>query len=272
MSSLQKQRIGIHGVPRSGTSWLGEIINSSPQVIYKYQPLFSYELKNFLDLNSDKKRIDEFFLKLENTKSDFLDQVENKSQGIKPAFRKSEATHIVYKEVRYHHLINHLLQTDKTLKIIAIIRSPMAVINSWLNSPREFRKDLGWNEMEEWENAQSKNCGREEEFFGYRKWKEAAEIFIKLSEEYSDRFLLISYSGLIKDTEILTREIFSFSELEITSQTLDFIKDSRTLNKPDTYSVYKSRDTDEDWKKSLNKEIIDKITRDLSGTGLQKYL
>ena len=34
------------GVPRSGTSWFGELFNSSPRVAYRFQPLFSYAFKD----------------------------------------------------------------------------------------------------------------------------------------------------------------------------------------------------------------------------------
>ncbi len=37
--------IVIHSVLCSGSSWLGEIINSSPNVLYQFQPLFSHEFQ-----------------------------------------------------------------------------------------------------------------------------------------------------------------------------------------------------------------------------------
>lgn len=45
-------------------------------------------------------------------------------------FEKNEITHIVYKEVRYHHIIKNLLLKDSSIKIIGIIRNPLATINS----------------------------------------------------------------------------------------------------------------------------------------------
>lgn len=44
--------IAIFGVPRSGTSWLGQLFNSSERVAYRYQPLFSYAFKGRLNENS----------------------------------------------------------------------------------------------------------------------------------------------------------------------------------------------------------------------------
>lgn len=40
-------KIAIHSVPRSGSTWLGEILNSSANVKYCFQPLFSYKFKEF---------------------------------------------------------------------------------------------------------------------------------------------------------------------------------------------------------------------------------
>ena len=45
-------KVAIHGVPRSGTTWLGSIFDSSPNVIYRNQPLFSYAFKSYLSEHS----------------------------------------------------------------------------------------------------------------------------------------------------------------------------------------------------------------------------
>ena len=55
-------KIALHSVPRSGSTWLGEILNSSENVKYCFQPLFSYKFKNFLDERSSKDDINNFFL------------------------------------------------------------------------------------------------------------------------------------------------------------------------------------------------------------------
>ena len=45
------KRIAIHSAPRSGSSWLGQILNSSPKVCFRFQPLFSYAFKDYLNDN-----------------------------------------------------------------------------------------------------------------------------------------------------------------------------------------------------------------------------
>jgi hypothetical protein len=269
---MNKQRIAIHGVPRSGTTWLGEIINSSPNVRYKYQPLFSYELKGFLNANSSLSEIDKFFYHLDEIESPFLDQEKGKEQGIIPVFTKDIITHIAYKEVRYHHLLKNLLSKDSEIKVVGIIRNPLATINSWINSPREFRKDLGWTDVDQWRFADKKNANKVEEFNGFERWKEVALLFHELENTYPNRFLTISYSQLIKSTFNETKRLFDFCNLEIKSQTIKFIDDSREIDKNTTYSVYKKKIHDDDWINKLNKEIIAGVIQEIENTELKKYL
>ena len=83
-------KVALHSVPRSGSSWLGEILNSSPETKYCYQPLFSYELKSFLDENSNTKTIQHFFDKLSNTEDDFILQKEARKNNRLPIFKKEQ--------------------------------------------------------------------------------------------------------------------------------------------------------------------------------------
>ena len=98
-------RVAVHGVPRSGTSWIGEILNSSPHTIYRFQPLFSYAMKGALTECSPLKEIDSFFRTLESIEDDFINQTEKRQTGQFPKFSKGTPSHIVYKEVRYMNIL-----------------------------------------------------------------------------------------------------------------------------------------------------------------------
>lgn len=265
-------KIGIHGVPRSGTSWLGQILNSSPQVLYKFQPLFSYELKGFLNEQSTRTDIDRFFDLLQSTRSVFLDQTDQIQKGIVPAFSKEPITHVVYKEVRYHHLLEQMLTVHPGIRIVGIIRNPLAVLASWFASPREFRRDLGWLEKEEWRFAHKKNEGRAEEFFGYEKWKETALIFGHLANKFPDRFYLLRYSDLLMNTDTEISKLFRFCGLDVGHQTESFIKNSRSVAMNDAYAVFKLKQTDDTWKQSLDDRIVQSVREDLAQSPLYKYL
>lgn len=270
MTELRK--IAVHGVPRSGTSWLGEILNSSPHSIYKYQPLFSYALKGFLNEESSTRQIENFWDLLENTKDDFMDQVESRSQLKLPTFEKSESTHIVYKEVRYHHILRNMLGRDEKMLLVAVLRNPLAIISSWIQAPREFRRDLGWKPIEEWRFAQIKNCDRPEEFFGYEKWKQATRIFLELKKMFPDRVIMCPYEKMVADTIHETERLFEFTGLKLTSQTLQFLSDSSERQNEDAYSVFKVERTVDKWKEHLDSEIAAAIITDMKRSRLLDLL
>jgi hypothetical protein len=257
------QKIALHSVPRSGSSWLGKILDSSPDILYKYQPLFSYALKSFLNKNSTKEEIDLFFKKLTKKKDDFLDQKSEKKDGIIPEFQKSaKPTILVYKEVRYHYILSNLLFKDKEVKVIGLIRNPFSVIYSWLKAPKEFKAELGWKTEQEWKFAPSKNQNKPEEFNGYEKWKEVSYLFLQLKEQYPGRFYLLSYEDLIQNPFAETSKLFEFANLEFSEQTQEFLKDSTSRNDKDPYSVYKTKDRIMDWENKLPEYIIQEIKND----------
>lgn len=269
---MKNNKIAIHGVPRSGTTWLGEIFNSSPNVKYLYQPLFSYAHKAYLNENSTVEQINDFFNRLRFCTDSFTNQLDTRKDSKLPNFEKSQLNHIVYKEVRYHNIIEHLLNTDPELQVCLIIRNPLAVISSWLKAPREFRGDLGWKIDEEWRAAAKKNLGLAEEYHGYYKWKEAAFLFIKLKKMFSDRVYLLKYSDLVRDTEVSVSQLFDFFHIKLYEQTLGFIENSKNKSNEDAYSVYRTKSSDDNWKSGLPGEIINEVVDDLKGSPLEKYL
>ncbi len=264
-------KIAIHGVPRSGTTWLGSIFDSSTNVAYRFQPLFSYTHKSLLDDKSSKEKINRFFNDILNTNDEFVLQKEAIKKGLVPEFKKENITHIVYKEVRYHHILQNLLDKDPYIKVIGMVRNPKSVIASWYLAPKEFRKEE-WNILEEWEHAKKKNLNRKEEFNGYLKWKEAVLMFLELKKMYPDRFYLLKYDELLKNTYSVTERLFAFCQIELKEQTINFIHESKKIDKSgDAYAVYRKNQTDDKWRTTLPQEIIDEIDMDLKGTHLDQF-
>ncbi len=266
------KRIAIHSVPRSGSTWLGSIFDSSPNVLYKYQPLFSYALKGSLTPESSTEEIKVFFSKLEQTEDVFIEQKEAKEKGIVPKFHKESLSTIVYKEVRYNNILKNLLLKDEEIKIIGLIRNPLAVLSSWYKAPREFRKDLGWKFEEEWRFAEKKNQNKPEEFFGYEKWKQTAHLFEQLNKEYPERFYLVKYEDLLNKTEETVKQLFNFSNLNYTKQTEEFINASKNKHNDDVYSVFKIKTDNNNLQKFLPQQIIEEVNKDLKIGSMEKYI
>lgn len=266
------QKIAIHSVPRSGSTWLGNIFNSHPHVCFKLQPLFSYAFKNYLHENSTSEEIQSFFGEIASSEDSFINQVEGIKKGIVPKFiKEAECSHVCYKEVRYHHILPNLMEKNRELRLILLVRNPLAVIYSWQNAPKEFRKDQGWDFENEWQFAASKNLNRREEYNGYEKWKEATRLFLELEKKYPQRTLLVTYANLISETEQTVKILFDFTNLEMAEETFNFLINSRKLNNSDAYSVYKNRKADDSWHR-LPAHIKNHVLNDLKGTVLEKFL
>lgn len=267
--------VSIHGVPRSGTSWLGQIFNKHSNVVYKFQPLFSYHFKDRLSINSTPSAIKTFLDDLYAINDDdfiagrWPKPADDPIPGI--TFYKREVPEImVIKEVRYHHLIELLINSLPEIKIVGIIRNPCAVINSWLQSPKEFHKE--WDRMAEWFHAPSKNQGKIEEYFGYSKWKELALAFLDFEQRYPEKIFLVQYEQLVTKPVKTMEKAFSFCGLNMEDQVLNFIKESQNLHIDDPYAVFKSPSVKDKWRQTLDQRIIDTISSDLQGTKLDRFL
>lgn len=268
------RKVAIHSAPRSGSTWLGQIFNSHPDVAYRFQPLFSFAFKDQLSEKSSLTEINQFYEDLLESQDKFLLQIEEESMsGRSLYFEKSlNPTHIAYKEVRYHHILENLLQKDPDIIVIGLVRNPLAVISSWLKSPREFRTDLGWGMMDQWRSASEKNRGRVEEYYGFDKWKETSLLFLKLSEKYPENFYLLKYNDLLVDAVLHISDLFSFCGLEMKKSTLSFIKESRNKNDEGEYSVFKSHIIDNEWEKQLDHRIVEEVNKELFNTELEQFI
>jgi Sulfotransferase domain len=270
-SRSMKTITGIHGVPRSGTSWLAQIFNASPGVSLKFQPLFSYAFKDFINLDSSANDIVEFLNNIADSQDAFINMNDPEIHKNYPVFNKlKERPHLIFKHVRYHYLIEHFLENNPKIKFVLIIRNPLSVLSSWKNAPREFKPE--WNFDKEWLKAEQKNQNRPEEYFGYLKWKEAANLFNALALQYPERVTICQYSNLLTSTIEEINRLMHFTGVELDSQIIDFIEESKHKTISGHNSVYRKKSGDDAWKREIDIEIQQYIFNDLKGGPLEVYL
>lgn len=265
--------VSLHGVPRSGTSWLGKIFGTHSDVAYRFQPLFSYRFKDRITVSTTKEEIQAFLHDLYEVKDDdfILGKWLKVEEPDMPVLQKQAFPSVmVMKEVRYHHLVEKLLSAIDAMQVVGIVRNPCAVINSWFQAPREFKKE--WDPFAEWRYAPSKNQGKIEEFNGFEKWKEVALLFLDLQERYPERFLLIQYEQLVEHPIDVMENVFSFVGLRMEEQVKDFIKASQASHVDDAYALYKSPHVKDRWKQELDHRISREIVAELKGTRLERFL
>ena len=263
--------IAIQSVPRSGSSWLGQIFKSSPRVEFRFQPLFSYAFKGRLGPASSAEEIRRFFEDIQATTDDFVLQKDRSIHGDYPELEeRSEVTHLVMKEVRYNHIVRNMVEQLPELKVIGLVRHPCAVLDSWIHAPREFKPE--WTVEEQWRSGALKNQGRPEEFFGYDKWKEVAELFVELEASRPDQMKVVRYADLNADPIATVKDLFSFCGLECGPETESFIRASRSKEGTDANSVYRLERPDDAWKARLPGHISETIIADLMEGPLARFL
>jgi len=265
-----KEIIVIAGAPRSGTSWLAQIIDSCPSVRHRFQPIFSYAFKNAVSLESTKDEFNQFFTGIYNSDDEFMCRTKEKNEGIYPTFSKNESPEVLaFKNVRYHYLLEKMLKNFSNLKVVGIVRHPCATINSWITTPREFPSDA--DPMKEWQYAECRNTGPEE-YWGFEKWKEVSFLFLKLKEKFPDQFYLLRYNDLVDDSIETTKDLFKFLNLDYSNLTNDFLISCHEKHDENSYSVFKDKSVKEKWKGELCEEIQDGILKSIKGTELEDFL
>jgi len=261
----------IAGVPRSGTSWLGQIVDSSPEVAYRFQPFFSYAFKDAVQIDSLRHEYEEFFKGLYQSDDVFLLQTDKRQDGQYPVFRENPSPScLAFKTCRYQYLIPKMLGLFPNLVLIGIVRHPCGAINSWLKNPSEFPATA--DQLAEWRFGACKNLGRSEEFFGFYKWKEVAHLYLDLQQKYPDRVLVVHYDKLVENTWPVVNRIFSFAGLQISEQTRSFIAQCQSTHVETSYSVFRNRSVKDKWRTELAHSIRDEILFDLKGTRLEVFL
>lgn len=256
--------VALYGVPRSGTSWLGEILDSCPDAIFRFQPLFSYRFKNRITTESTTEDMEQFFKELYNEDSDdFLNRTDKRDSGAYPCFEKKETkpSILAYKEGRYCYTIPLLLQRYENIHIIGIVRNPYDVLESWMNAPSEYKPE--WDIYKEWEFAASKNEYRPDNYYGYYKWKEFLKLNVDMRKIYPDKFITVRYEDLEEDAEKVVKELFAFVGMPFTEQTRAFLEASQSKTVDDAYGVYREKGQERMRKVYLPEDIKKKIALDL---------
>lgn len=266
-----KHVVVIAGAPRSGTSWLGQIIDSSPDVAYRFQPLFSYAFKDAVNIDSTKEEYERFFKGIYESSDNFLLQTDKRKAGLYPMLtKKRHPEYLAFKTCRYQYLLSKMLQYFDNLKLVGIIRHPCAVISSWLKNPKEFPQ--GANPRKEWRFGACKNNGKEEEFFGFYKWKEVAQLYLDFKDKYPEKVYLVKYEELVEKPIELSKSIFDFIGSKFTVQTESFLNSCHSVHKEGPYSVFKDRSVKDLWRTELDPYIRDEIIQDIRNTRLEMFL
>jgi hypothetical protein len=248
--------VAIFGCPRSGTSWLGQLYNSQEAVLYRYQPLFAYEFKDWFGVHGlTLPALARFHVALAEAKSDFV------LTDLRPP-KHAAPTHLVWKEVRFHRLMAPLMDLPGGLdRLVYLYRRPEDVLNSWYQAPKEFR--AGQDIFAEYLYAPSKNIDPSE-FNGFAKWKESMQLALSLRARHPGRVKLVSYERLRAEPLIELQRLFDDVGLALTPQVREFAALSTSRQDDGAYSVFRSERTP----MRLPAAIADEVSNDAEALAL----
>lgn len=263
--------IALMGMPRSGTSWISQIFDSSPDTRFRLSPLFSYQYKNYLNESSTRE---EWLYVLQGSyesENEFMNQTERRRNKQYPDYfkKKDNPEILVIKDTRFHNLAHRILKLLSDAKIIVIVRNPCAMLYSWSNAPREF--PAGADLMKEWRSGNCRKTGYGE-FWGFQDWKETTLMYLEMERREPDRCRIIRYENLVDDPVGVTRHLFNFCGLEFTLATEKFLQDCHQRHDPSEYAVFKDPSVKDAWKGNLPYTIEQEIERELAGTELEFFL
>ncbi len=263
--------IWFSGMPRSGTNWVSQFFAASPQIRVKFCPLFSYKFKNSMSESDDKNSWRQFFNNVYATPDEFMDQLYLSREGLLPVFNDKENTPstLLIKSNRFHNLSYKVMKKIPEMKMVGIVRDPVAAIGSWLNNPIEFPADA--NPIEEWRTGACRKTGPEE-YWGFNDWMEVTRLYMQMEKEFSERFMLVRYEEIVGNPHRIAREIFEKMDLKYTQHVDDFIDSSMSTHVEHPRSVFRKNHDVKKWGKSLSKDIVNNIYKEIRGTSLERFI
>ncbi|MCZ7574942.1 MAG: sulfotransferase [Ardenticatenaceae bacterium] len=268
---MYRKIIAVVGMPRSGTSWLSQILDSSPQVRFRLSPFFSYEFKNAVNQSSSKEDYERVFQGAYQSSNNFMNQTDRRMSGHYPTFQQKEnqPEFLAIKMTRFHNLLSRILDLFDDLKMVAIVRHPCGAIHSWLTHPREFPREA--DPLQEWRTGKCRKTAPEE-FWGFEDWKKVTRLHLQLERDLPDKFRIMRYEDLVANSVRETVHLFAFLGLVYTAQTDHFLKLSQQQHCDDPYAVYKLPYVKNRWKEELDPRIRKEILAEIQHTDLARFL
>jgi hypothetical protein len=271
MSLLPPPVVIVAGMPRSGTTWLGQIFDSHPEVAYRVCPLFCHSLKNALDLDSPRSAWQHVLQKAFLEPTEYMLEIRGRLAGDLPPFslKTRPPRRLVLKFDHHQNLVGRALELFDDLRVVGIVRDPCAAIDSWLRAPKEFPQEA--DPLQHWRDGRIKKRWPGDHF-GFDDWKRLAAEFLALQQRYPGRMELMWYDQFVRAGPAAAEALLARCGLGPHPAPRAFVEDSHSRHSDATYSVFKRPGVVGAWRKRLPSAIREAIERELRGTPLEVFL
>lgn len=271
LDHLLEAPVFLLGMPRSGTTWLSQIFESSPHVLMRLSPNYSYPLKNMLNETSSKGDWEEQLRAALYTDDPFMTQNWRREKGELEWIEKTstDLRLLMIKDTRFHSLYQSGMNLFPKSKCLFVVRNPCGHLNSWKTS-KEFPEEAVFED-----NWRSGACRKSEgpgEYWGFDDWKALTQAFANLEKQEPNRYKVFRYEDLVADPSGVTKILFDFIGQNLHSDVASFLSRSHAVHDPNVFSVFRSPKVAERWRKEFPEAIARKIYDELSGTEYERFL
>ncbi len=268
---MYERTIVITGMPRSGTSWLSQIIESCPDVRFRLSPFYCGLFRGDVDQNASREQYEAVFRGAYASDDAFMCQSEQRKGGSYPIFDgKAEAPPVLaIKMTRFHNLLRRMLELFDDLICVTMVRHPCGAIHSWLRTPGEFPADA--NPETEWRSGACRKTAPWE-FWGFDDWKEVTRLYLKLQKQYPSQFFILRYEYFVGHAEEEAHRLFEVLRLPYTDITQCFLKASHARHSENSYAVFKDPGVKDKWKDELDPAIQREIISEIENTDLEQFI
>lgn len=222
LAEREFSRLIVFGAPRSGTSWVNEVLNSHADIRMYYQPLHSYTFTENPSLIRTKQGCDELFQRLLESDDRFINMEIGSGKHTLPVKKTTNAKVVGFKETHFLDEVLSAVRSNKDMKLIYVIRHPIASIDSWYRHPKEFdaRDDIRLA----WKNG-GRRSGKPGALFGFDNWMRIALEIEKLNSEFTERVTVVNYDDLKVDPISHFSSLVSSLDLQWSRDVQDFINE-----------------------------------------------
>lgn len=259
------------GMPRSGTTWLSQLFESSPDVVVRLSPPYAYDYRDKLDPSSGAEQWRTVLGDTIESNDRFVTQNWRRDTGELPSFDHDSrlATRIALKDTRFHELYLSAMAALPGARTIYIVRNPGATLWSWRQC-KEFPD--GADFAAEWRSGACRKVEGEGEYWGFDDWLAVTTDYRRRAAAEPDRYLVVRYEDMVTSALATVERMFSFCGLGVPASTGEFVRDSQSRFDPRPYSVFKGAEIRDDWRHELPADIYATIERETIAAGLADYL
>ena len=259
------------GMPRSGTTWLSQVFESSPDVVVRLSPPYSYDFRGSLAAGSDAAGWREVLGGSVASDDRFLTQNWRRDSGELPEFAddKADASRLAIKDTRFHDLYESGMAALPAARMIYIVRHPGASLWSW-RMCKEFPADADFGEQ--WRSGQCRKQDGPGEYWGFDDWLALTQAYYERAAADPQRYLVVRYEQMVRDALGTAERMLAFSGLRLHPATAEFVLASQASFDPRPYSVFKGNELRQDWRTQMPAEILDEVERETAAAGLGELL